>query len=41
MAVVNMPGGEILPAAERGTIDCGEWVGGIEDLRLGLHTVWK
>jgi TRAP-type mannitol/chloroaromatic compound transport system substrate-binding protein len=22
MAVVNMPGGEILPAAERGTIDC-------------------
>ena len=35
MAVVNMPGGEILPAAERGTIDCAEWVGGIEDLRLG------
>ena len=33
MAVVNMPGGEILPAAERGTIDCAEWVGGIEDLR--------
>ena len=28
MAVVNMPGGEILPAAERGTIDCAEWVGG-------------
>jgi TRAP-type mannitol/chloroaromatic compound transport system substrate-binding protein len=41
MAVVNMPGGEILPAAERGTIDCAEWVGGVEDLRLGLHTVWK
>ncbi|MFZ1103608.1 MAG: TRAP transporter substrate-binding protein [Hyphomicrobiaceae bacterium] len=41
MAVVNMPGGEIVPAAERGTIDCAEWVGGIEDLRLGLHTVWK
>jgi TRAP-type mannitol/chloroaromatic compound transport system substrate-binding protein len=41
MAVVNMPGGEILPAAERGTIDCAEWVGGIEDYRLGLHTVWK
>ena len=37
----NMPGGEILPAAERGTIDCAEWVGGVEDLRLGLHTVWK
>jgi TRAP-type mannitol/chloroaromatic compound transport system substrate-binding protein len=41
MAVVNMPGGEIVPAGERGTIDCAEWVGGIEDLRLGLHTVWK
>ena len=41
MAVVNMPGGEILPAAERGTIDCAEWVGGVEDFRLGLHTVWK
>ncbi len=41
MAVVNMPGGEIIPAAERGAIDCAEWVGGVEDLRLGLHTVWK
>jgi TRAP-type mannitol/chloroaromatic compound transport system substrate-binding protein len=41
MAVVNMPGGEIAPAAERGAIDCAEWVGGIEDVRLGLHTIWK
>jgi len=41
MAVVNMPGGEILPAAERGVIDCAEWVGGVEDLRLGFHNVWK
>lgn len=41
MAVVNMPGGEIAPAAERGAIDCAEWVGGIEDLRLGLHLIWK
>ena len=41
MAVVNMPGGEICPAAQRGVIDCAEWVGGIEDLRLGLHLVWK
>ena len=41
MAVVNMPGGEIAPAAERGTIDCAEWVGGVEDLRLGLHLIWK
>ena len=41
MTTVNMPGGEILPAAQRGVIDCAEWVGGIEDLRLGLHNVWK
>jgi len=41
MAVVNMPGGEIAPAAERGAIDCAEWVGGVEDLRLGLHNIWK
>src|SRR2546428_13664811 len=36
-----MPGGEIAPAAQRGVIDCAEWVGGVEDLRLGLYTVFK
>ncbi len=41
MRTVNMPGGEIMPAAERGLIDCAEFVGGIEDLRMGFHTVWK
>jgi TRAP-type mannitol/chloroaromatic compound transport system substrate-binding protein len=41
MRTVNMPGAEIMPAAERGTIDCAEWVGGIEDLRFGFHTIWK
>jgi TRAP-type mannitol/chloroaromatic compound transport system substrate-binding protein len=41
MSTVNMPGGEIIPAAQRGVIDCAEWVGGIEDLRLGLHQVYK
>jgi TRAP-type mannitol/chloroaromatic compound transport system substrate-binding protein len=40
-ATVNMPGGEIVPSAQRGVIDCAEWVGGIEDLRLGLPQVWK
>src|SRR5919202_3206372 len=40
-SVVNMPGGEIVPAAQRGVIDCAEWVGGIEDLRLGLPGVFK
>jgi len=39
--VVNMPGGEIIPSAQRGVIDCAEWVGGVEDLRLGFHNVWK
>ena len=41
MTTVNMPGGEIIPAAQRGVLDCAEWVGGIEDLRLGLPQVWK
>ena len=41
MTVVNMPGGEIIPAAQRGVIDCAEWIGGVEDLRLGFHNVWK
>ena len=40
-SVVNMAGGEIVPSAQRGVIDCAEWVGGIEDLRLGLPQVWK
>ncbi|HZM34724.1 MAG TPA: TRAP transporter substrate-binding protein [Burkholderiales bacterium] len=41
MTTVNMPGGEIIPAAQRGVIDCAEWVGGVEDLRLGFANVWK
>ena len=41
METVNMPGGEIVPSAQRGVIDCAEWVGGVEDLRLGLPQVWK
>ena len=41
MRTVNLPGGEILPAAERGVIDCAEWVGGVEDLELGFHNMWK
>jgi len=41
MQTVNLPGGEIVPSAQRGVIDCAEWVGGIEDLRLGLQQVWK
>ena len=41
MTTVNMPGGEIIPSAQRGVIDCAEWVGGVEDLKLGFHNVWK
>ena len=41
MSVVNMAGGEIVPSAQRGVIDCAEWVGGVEDLRLGFQNVWK
>jgi TRAP-type mannitol/chloroaromatic compound transport system substrate-binding protein len=41
MTTVNMPGGEIVPSAQRGVIDCAEWVGGLEDLRLGLPQVYK
>ena len=41
MAIVTLPGGEILPAAERGVIDAAEWAGPIFDMRLGLHTIFK
>jgi TRAP-type mannitol/chloroaromatic compound transport system substrate-binding protein len=41
MAPVNMPGGEIVPAGERGVIECGEWVGPGEDMKIGFQTVWK
>jgi TRAP-type mannitol/chloroaromatic compound transport system substrate-binding protein len=41
MQVVDLAGEEIVPAAQRGVIDCAEWVGGVEDLRLGFQNVWK
>jgi TRAP-type mannitol/chloroaromatic compound transport system substrate-binding protein len=41
MTPVNIPGGEIVPAGERGVIECAEYVGPAEDMRLGFHTVWK
>ncbi|WP_418315490.1 TRAP transporter substrate-binding protein [Piscinibacter sakaiensis] len=41
MATVNMPGGEIVPAGERGVIDCAEFVGAAEDSLIGFQTVWK
>src|SRR2546430_1628495 len=41
MSVVNMAGGEIVPAAQRGVIGCAEWGGGAEDLGLGRDSVFK
>jgi TRAP-type mannitol/chloroaromatic compound transport system substrate-binding protein len=41
MRTVNMAGGEIVPAAERGVIDCAEWVGPAEDMKLGFQQVFK
>ena len=41
VTTVNLPGGEIMPAAQRGVIDCAEWVGGVEDLRFGFQNLWK
>ena len=34
-------GGEIFPALERGVIDAAEWVGPVQDKRLGLHKAAK
>ncbi len=41
VSAVAMPGGEIVPAAQRGTIDAAEWIGPADDRNLGLHTIWK
>ncbi|MDB5860193.1 MAG: transporter substrate-binding protein [Ramlibacter sp.] len=35
----NIPGGEIYPALEKGTIDAAEWVGPYDDLKLGFNKV--
>jgi TRAP-type mannitol/chloroaromatic compound transport system substrate-binding protein len=38
---VAMPGGEIVPAAQRGVLDAAEWIGPADDLALGFHNVFK
>ena len=35
----NIPGGDIYPALEKGTIDSAEWVGPYDDLKLGFSKV--
>jgi TRAP-type mannitol/chloroaromatic compound transport system substrate-binding protein len=39
--VVNLPGGEIVPALRSGAIDASEWVGPWDDMHLGLHKASK
>ena len=41
VAAVAMPGGELVPGAQRGVIDAAEWIGPADDLNLGLQTIWK
>jgi len=41
MPVVSMPGGEIVPSAQRGVIDAAEWISPGDDRLLGLADVWK
>jgi TRAP-type mannitol/chloroaromatic compound transport system substrate-binding protein len=37
----NIPGGDIYPALEKGTIDAAEWVGPYDDQKLGFNKVAK
>lgn len=41
IAAVAVPGGEIVPSAERGLIDAAEWISPADDVNLGLHMIWK
>ena len=41
VSVVNLAGGEIVPAGERGVIDGAEWLTPADDIKLGFHNVWK
>ena len=38
---VSMPGGEIVPSAQRGVIDAAEWISPADDQNLGLSSIWK
>jgi TRAP-type mannitol/chloroaromatic compound transport system substrate-binding protein len=37
----NIPGGDIYPALEKGTIDAAEWVGPYDDEKLGFNKIAK
>lgn len=36
-----LPGGEILPAGQRGVIDGAQWGSPYDDIPLGFHQIWK
>lgn len=38
---VAMPGGDIVPSAQKGVIDAAEWIGPADDRNLGLQKIWK
>lgn len=41
VSVVTLPGGEIVPAGDRGVIDAAEFVGPYIDFQLGFQEVWQ
>lgn len=41
VSVITLPGGEIVPAGERGVIDAGEYVNPYHDEALGFDDVWR
>ena len=41
MSGVQIPGGEVLPALERGTIDGAEWGIPSQDIQMGFHNITK
>ncbi len=41
MVPQQIPGGDIYPALEKGTIDAAEWVGPYDDEKLGFYKVAK
>ncbi len=41
VSAVALPGGDIVPAAQRGVIDAAEWIGPADDRALGLQKIWK
>jgi len=41
MKSLMIPTGEIIPAAERGIVECAELIGFADDMKMGFHQVWK